>query len=93
VCRLTGQFVTYPLDIVRRRMQMRVVTAAASAGTLASLRTLYRGEGVRGLFKGYSLNVFKGPVTLSLSLTTYDFLQSLVPAADRDPPSAPAAAG
>ena len=33
-------------------------------------------EGLRGLAKGFSLNIIKGPITLSLSLTTYDILIS-----------------
>ena len=44
----------------------------------SSLRFLFVTEGVKGLFKGYSLNIIKGPVTLSLSLTTYDLLLGLM---------------
>jgi hypothetical protein len=36
---------------------------------------LYQTEGWRGLTKGYSLNVFKGPITLSISLTVYDVMR------------------
>jgi hypothetical protein len=35
-------------------------------------------EGWRGLFKGFSLNIIKGPITLSLSLTTYDILRNWI---------------
>ena len=76
---LIGQFITYPLDIVRRRMQMlRVDDPGLVRGnsTLYVLRHLYRTEGWGGLSKGYSLNLIKGPVTLSISLTVYDLLQS-----------------
>jgi len=79
---LSGQLVTYPLDVVRRRMQMHIVYGATPhlppASIRESLRNLFASEGVRGLFKGYSLNVFKGPITLSLSLTTYDFLRNVL---------------
>jgi solute carrier family 25 protein 42 len=65
---LCGQFVTYPLDVLRRRMQM--------AGRDTSLKglflDLYRIEGTRGLLKGFTMNVFKGPITISVSMTTYD---------------------
>ena len=39
-----------------------------------SLRHLFATEGIRGFSKGFSLNIIKGPITLSLSLTTYDLL-------------------
>jgi hypothetical protein len=39
------------------------------------LRTLFETEGLKGLTKGFSLNIIKGPITLSLSLTTYDILR------------------
>lgn len=39
-----------------------------------SLKYLLASEGLRGLAKGFSLNIIKGPITLSLSLTTYDLL-------------------
>ena len=42
----------------------------------ATFTKLIATEGVRGLAKGFSLNIIKGPITLSLSLTTYDFLTS-----------------
>lgn len=81
VAGLSGQLVTYPLDVVRRRMQMHIAHGAPHtppASTWGSLTHLLATEGVRGLFKGYSLNVFKGPITLSLSLTTYDFLRNVL---------------
>lgn len=73
---LCGQFITYPLDVVRRRMQ---VAKALKDGTLSSFRaTLYeltKTEGWRGLTKGFSMNIIKGPITLSISFTTYDFMR------------------
>lgn len=39
------------------------------------LRQLIETEGLRGLSKGFSLNIIKGPITLSLSFTTYDLLR------------------
>lgn len=72
---LSAQFVTYPLDIVRRRMQLVVVKQGEEKPTISKLiHELISKEGIRGLTKGFSLNIIKGPITLSLSLTTYDVM-------------------
>jgi solute carrier family 25 protein 42 len=143
---LMGQFVTYPLDILRRRMQIarpmevvqmihivgaqhvdarttqeyagttgtfpsssttkastaaattmattKATTAAATTPTSSAsavnipsstnkylsmtemLKQLVREEGIRGLGKGFTLNIIKGPISLSVSLTVYDWLRS-----------------
>lgn len=73
---LVGQFVTYPLDIVRRRMQLaRSVRGEPLPNMWKVLKILVETEGLRGLTKGFSLNIIKGPITLSLSFTTYDLLR------------------
>lgn len=40
-----------------------------------TLRHLVKSEGLRGLTKGFSLNIIKGPITMGISLSTYDFLR------------------
>jgi hypothetical protein len=58
-------------------MQMSVKTAGAAPpmGMLATLQDLVASEGLRGLGKGFTLNILKGPITMSISLTAYDMLQ------------------
>ncbi len=56
------QTVTYPLDLVRRRMQVQALAAAgapALGGTWAALRDIARSAGWRGLFSGLSINYMK----------------------------------
>lgn len=113
---LAGQAVTYPLDIVRRRMQTEGYTnlhahcsdicatneakrsthtsnktpigslsrtvmsklenvRVAHGSILDVLMRVMRREGLRGLFKGLSMNLVKGPIAVGVSFTTYDLLK------------------
>jgi len=68
---LVGQSASYPLDIVRRRMQTGAAPNAASI--LDVLRSVFAHEGLRhGLFKGLSMNWVKGPIAVGISFTTFD---------------------
>lgn len=70
---LVAQSVTYPLDIVRRRMQ---VTPNRYPSIRAALSTIYREEGFRqGLFKGLSMNWIKGPIAVATSFTVNDLIK------------------
>ncbi|RYE95310.1 MAG: hypothetical protein EOO41_05770, partial [Methanobacteriota archaeon] len=40
-----------------------------------TLRRIVATDGVRGLFKGLTMNIVKGPVGVGVSFTTYDFLK------------------
>lgn len=78
-----GQTLSYPLDIVRRRMQTAVITGHHYQSILGCLKTIYREEGVRrGFFKGLSMNWIKGPIATGISFATYDrvrdFLRDVV---------------
>ena len=42
------------------------------------LRELYKEQGIRGLFKGVSLNWMKGPVAFSISFTMFDIVSGLL---------------
>ncbi|XP_054459015.1 mitochondrial coenzyme A transporter SLC25A42-like [Anoplopoma fimbria] len=76
---LIGQSASYPLDVVRRRMQTAGVTGSSYATILGTMREIVEKEGVvRGLYKGLSMNWIKGPVAVGISLTTFDITQSLL---------------
>ena len=54
---LIGQSASYPLDVVRRRMQTAGVTGHQRTSIVRTMRTIVREEGVvRGLYKGLSMN-------------------------------------
>lgn len=82
---ICGQTSSYPLDIVRRRMQtsgMAINNNDVYTSVRQTLVKIYNEEGiVRGFYKGLSMNWVKGPIAVGISFSTYDrikhFLQQL----------------
>eukprot|EP00927_Polykrikos_kofoidii_P046277 TRINITY_DN40494_c0_g1_i1.p1 TRINITY_DN40494_c0_g1~~TRINITY_DN40494_c0_g1_i1.p1 ORF type:complete len:645 (-),score=91.26 TRINITY_DN40494_c0_g1_i1:290-2224(-) len=81
---VVAQLSSYPLCIVRRRMQMmdgQELGAQGSIGyatTRSTLMQIHRSEGMTGLFKGASLTWIKGPATIGLAFTLNDALKGAV---------------
>ncbi|XP_063311446.1 mitochondrial coenzyme A transporter SLC25A42 [Pelobates fuscus] len=76
---LLGQSASYPLDVVRRRMQTAGVTGHTYGTILSTMKEIVAEEGViRGLYKGLSMNWVKGPVAVGISFTTFDLTQILL---------------
>lgn len=75
---LFGQSVTYPLDIIRRRMQTDGITGPLRPEyqrMWSTAKYVYTTEGLkRGLYKGLSMNWIKGPIAVGMSFTTFDML-------------------
>jgi len=74
---LLGQTASYPLDIVRRRMQtarQMGVNGGRYSSILGTLIYIYRREGIaRGWYKGISMNFIKGPIAVGISFTVNDY--------------------
>ncbi|XP_051790625.1 mitochondrial coenzyme A transporter SLC25A42 isoform X1 [Erpetoichthys calabaricus] len=76
---LIGQSASYPLDVVRRRMQTAGVTGHTYNSIVGTIQEIVREEGfVRGLYKGLSMNWVKGPIAVGISFTTFDLTQILL---------------
>ncbi|KAJ8706910.1 hypothetical protein PYW07_012988 [Mythimna separata] len=74
-----AQTASYPLDIVRRRMQTarrRPDGTYPYASIKDTLVLVYNSEGWRGFYKGLSMNWVKGPIAVGISFATYDSIKS-----------------
>ncbi|SPQ99867.1 unnamed protein product (mitochondrion) [Plasmodiophora brassicae] len=84
---LLAQSASYPLEVIRRRMQVDATFArpdgsskaapSSTAGIVSLARRIYETEGfIGGLYKGLSLNWIKGPIAVGISFTCYDAVQA-----------------
>lgn len=95
---LFGQTLTYPLDVVRRQMQVqsRQVDQFGNpriSGTVQGLSAIVQNQGWRQLFAGLSLNYAKVVPSVAIGFTAYDTMKSLLRVPPREKtPSVPAAA-
>eukprot|EP01084_Bolivina_argentea_P169510 293833_1 len=99
---LIAQTCTYPLEVVRRRMQscgsidqygtahglfsshngnVRISPTTSKSALQPrmgkTMQLILEVQGIRGLYKGLSMNWVKGPVSISISFTTFDLLKDI----------------
>ena len=80
---IVGQTFCYPLDLVRRRMQMDGFTDASRQlkydykNTWSALRIIAKEEGFLALFRGVSINFIKAAPLVGASFLTFDYLKKL----------------
>eukprot|EP00899_Mesostigma_viride_P018841 jgi/Mesvir1/26959/Mv20677-RA.1 len=67
--------VCYPLDTVRRRMQMKGVHYTSMANALVSI---HQKEGIRGFYRGWWANTLKVMPQNSIRFVTYELFKKLV---------------
>lgn len=78
---LVAQTLTYPLDIVRRRLQvsnLRPGAEGAHATMLGTARAIVQEYGWRGLFRGVAVNYIKVTPATAVGFTVYDQLKTLL---------------
>ncbi|CAM8961657.1 unnamed protein product [Rhodiola kirilowii] len=77
---LFGQTFTYPLDVVRRQMQVENLQPANGGAryknTMEGLTTIVRTQGWRQLFAGLSINYIKIVPSVAIGFTAYDTMKS-----------------
>ncbi|KAK9071231.1 hypothetical protein SSX86_009799 [Deinandra increscens subsp. villosa] len=87
VAGLLGQTFTYPLDVVRRKMQVQRFRASNSSefkGTIGTLFMIIRKEGWKQLFSGLSINYLKVVPSVAVGFTVYDLMKAYLRVPPRD---------
>jgi hypothetical protein len=98
---LVAQTLTYPIELIRRRMQTIGLVGTHNDTALGSIangqqaskqwaqkmkppsltsavQDVHQEQGIRGFFKGVSMNWVKGPLAFSVSFTAFDSIQKLL---------------
>lgn len=72
---LTAQTASYPLDTVRRRMQLNGLSSTIPKYTSMynAIVSIIRTDGIRGLYVGLSINYIKAGPTHAVSFLTYEY--------------------
>ncbi|GFP91396.1 graves disease carrier protein [Phtheirospermum japonicum] len=78
---LFGQTFTYPLDVVRRQMQVEHLQPLSQGGvvyrgTLEGLGSIVRNQGWRQLYAGLSINYIKIVPSVAIGFTAYDMMKT-----------------
>ncbi|KAK6944854.1 Mitochondrial substrate/solute carrier [Dillenia turbinata] len=84
---LFGQTFTYPLDVVRRQMQVQRLMAPSSGemkGTMETLAMIIKKQGWKQLFSGLSINYLKVVPSVAIGFTVYDTMKSYLRVPSRD---------
>lgn len=77
VAGICGQTAAYPLDVVRRRMQVDSIALhiPVYSSVWSALKDIYACQGARGLYIGISINYLKVAPATAISFVTYEFLK------------------
>ncbi|GLT25597.1 hypothetical protein SLA2020_007180 [Shorea laevis] len=78
---LLGQTFTYPLDVVRRQMQVESLQPSVQGdtryrNTMEGLTTIARNQGWKQLFAGLSINYIKIVPSVAIGFTAYDMMKA-----------------
>ena len=77
VAGVSGQTVSYPADLLRRRFQLQKMKGSQVqyGGVLSAVMTIIRDERVRGLYKGFAANFIKVTPTIASMFWLNDILR------------------
>ncbi|KAK1312044.1 Mitochondrial adenine nucleotide transporter ADNT1 [Acorus calamus] len=84
---IASSTVTFPIDLVRRRMQLEGVGGRArvyNSGLLGTFRHIFWNEGIRGLYRGILPEFTKVVPSVGIVFMTYETLKTLLTDAAAD---------
>ncbi|WCJ42666.1 Mitochondrial substrate carrier family protein [Euphorbia peplus] len=87
VAGLLGQTFTYPLDVVRRQMQVERLATTNTAqlkGTMETLLIIAQNQGWKQLFSGLSINYLKVVPSVAIGFTVYDLMKACLRVPSRE---------
>lgn len=71
-----SQSATYPLDLVRKRLQSEMHSHDHNRfAVFKEFSSVIKEHGVAGLWKGLSLNIVKGPISMGMSFVCYELFE------------------
>ncbi|KAH9892870.1 mitochondrial carrier [Cubamyces lactineus] len=75
-----SQTLTYPFDVLRRKMQVTGMNALGYKynGALDALRSIVRTEGIKGLYRGLWPNLMKVAPSIATSFFTYELVKDFL---------------
>ncbi|KAH8083799.1 mitochondrial carrier [Cristinia sonorae] len=75
-----SQTLTYPFDVLRRKMQVRGMNTLGIKynGALDALQSIVRTEGVKGLYRGLWPNLLKVAPSIATSFFTYELVKEFL---------------
>lgn len=71
-----AQTITYPLDVLRRRLQSSGLLGFNYQGVLDALTRMYREEGLMSFYRGMLPNYLKMVPAISVSFVVYETVQN-----------------
>jgi hypothetical protein len=81
VAGLSAQALSYPLDVLRRRMQVYHIAPHLQKqeySITAMIRSIYNQEGVYAFWRGFSINFLKVAPATAISFYSYNVMKSLI---------------
>eukprot|EP00184_Porphyridium_aerugineum_P001755 CAMPEP_0184698158 /NCGR_PEP_ID=MMETSP0313-20130426/4877_1 /TAXON_ID=2792 /ORGANISM="Porphyridium aerugineum, Strain SAG 1380-2" /LENGTH=376 /DNA_ID=CAMNT_0027157063 /DNA_START=52 /DNA_END=1182 /DNA_ORIENTATION=+ len=75
--KLLASTLTYPLQVIRTRMQKRDTDPTKYGTILKSVTNMYANEGFQGFYKGFTANALRVTPSAAITFVVYEFVLSI----------------